>query len=106
MEKENEADKLAARLETTMDRRIVTNSEGRQFRIQVLFRFEPVISDMACTYCNGHGTVGGYFHSLEDPTQCPHCFGNRQEPLHPPKEYPRDLIEHMRKAFVEWLEKA
>lgn len=83
--------------------RIVLNKDNRAFRIKLLFDFEAVDPNMPCTYCNGYGTVGGGFKSLDDPTECPRCRGGGIEPKHPP-QFPPDLIAHMRKAFSEWLE--
>lgn len=61
-----------------------------------------------CTRCGGSGQIGGHFKSLDDPQPCPECFGRgyREESgiTTPKPEMPQSLVDHMRKALMEYCE--
>jgi len=60
-----------------------------------------------CDYCFGNGTVGGGFKSLDGPEACPRCYGaggkSTYDHIEPKPTIPQDLIDHMRKAYQEYL---
>lgn len=61
-----------------------------------------------CSYCNGRGTIGGHFKSLEDSTDCHHCYNGQVKvypTLAPKPEVPTELLVHMRKAFRDYFKK-
>ena len=60
-----------------------------------------------CTRCHGGGILGGGFKSMDDPYDCPDCLGRGTVTVYPylaPKpEVPKELIEHLRKAFYDYF---
>lgn len=63
--------------------------------------------DAECPQCGGTGKTGGGFGSLSDPEECNRCWGTRLIskqvfPKEPKPKLPQDLIDHMRKAYLEY----
>lgn len=61
-----------------------------------------------CTGCGGRGTVGGGFKDLDGPRQCNDCFGSgtvSKGPTTPRPELPPALVEHMRRAWWDFMNK-
>lgn len=66
-------------------------------------------TNITCTGCGGSGEVGGGFKSLDGPTTCTTCWGSGgwldYSNIEPKPEVPQGLVEHMRNAYQEYLEK-
>lgn len=73
-------------------------------------QYKPVY--ITCPYCNGNGTVGGGFKSIDGPETCPQCYGTmsvidreKSPVLAEPPPVPSDLHEYMRqKMQIAWDE--
>lgn len=65
--------------------------------------------NIQCTYCGGSGQIGGGFKSIDGSRDCPECFGRGHKTISEistdKPEVPKELIEHMRKAFFEYFNK-
>lgn len=59
-----------------------------------------------CPSCHGIGEVGGGFKDLDGSRQCPKCLGLTyimKGATTPKPELPADLVEHMRRAWWDYL---
>lgn len=63
--------------------------------------------DIQCPSCHGRGAIGGHFKDLDGPRTCDQCSGSGQithpGPSTPKPELPKELIEHLRKAWREFV---
>lgn len=63
-----------------------------------------------CTHCGGSGKVGGHFKSLDDPSDCPECFGAGTHWVMPdrgPKPtIPPELTAHLRAAWEAYFKES
>lgn len=68
-------------------------------------KVEPI--QHTCTGCGGSGEVGGGFKSLDGPRPCDTCYGSggyaTYEHIEPKPPIPEALINHMRRAYQEYL---
>lgn len=85
------------------------NPDTEEWKISAYMDYVPKVEGVyeKCDRCNGSGMLGGGFKSLDDPEPCDKCFGNRQvwkrvAPTEPRPKLPQDLVDHMRKAYLEY----
>lgn len=67
--------------------------------------WKPAKDKVICLCCNGSGTTGGGFKSMEGPQTCSTCYGTGVKTFYPsaPKpEIPQELREHMYKAWKSY----
>lgn len=59
-----------------------------------------------CPECHGKKEIGGGFKDIDGPRECPTCFGIGtviKGPTTPRPELPEPLVEHMRRAFWDYV---
>jgi DnaJ-class molecular chaperone len=69
--------------------------------------WKPSKSYVVCECCNGKGKVGGGFKDMEGPRDCDRCSGTGRHGFYPKSvkpEIPKELMEHMRKAWITYWE--
>lgn len=57
--------------------------------------------------CGGKGVIGGHFKDMEGPRTCPDCHGMGTKVFYPKTkkpEIPKELIEHLRNAWIKYWE--
>lgn len=85
------------------------NPDTEEWKISAYLDYVPKITgvDVTCPRCGGSGIMGGGFKSMDDPETCNHCWGvrtvfERRYPKEPKPQLPQDLVDHMRKAYLEY----
>ncbi len=85
------------------------NPDTEEWKIDAYMDYVPKVKwkQVACDECYGSGMMGGGFKSLDDPTQCHKCGGRgwrevATHPAEPKPKLPQDLLDHMRKAYLEY----
>jgi hypothetical protein len=79
-----------------------------EWRLVMHADFKPINPPVfvKCERCNGTGEIGGHFKDLDGERTCPDCHGIRGHwrggPSSEKPEVPRALIDHMRKAYLEY----
>ena len=85
------------------------NPNTEEWKISAYLEYVPKKTgeDVQCDRCNGKGTLGGGFKFLDDPEPCDKCFGKRTMwqrtyPKESKPKLPQELLDHMRKAYLEY----
>jgi len=89
-----------------MEQKTTTITETDDWKLGCFMDWRPKSHEEECPYCHGKGEVGGGFKDLDGPRQCPECFGRRsitKGPMTPQPELPKALVEHMRRAWWDYL---
>lgn len=80
-----------------------------EWRISATIDFVPkaIKEEVECDHCNGRGSVGGGFHSMTEKEPCDWCGGTGRKtilkrPYSMKPDVPQVLIDHMRKAYLEY----
>ena len=73
---------------------------------QVVWKPKHKDVQIPCDVCSGNGTTGGGFKSIDGPETCYKCFGRgftiQYSTTAPPPKVPPELVDHMRKAWLEY----
>lgn len=80
--------------------------ETEDWKLGCFMEWRPKHKTISCQYCGGRGEVGGGFKDLDGPRPCPECHGTRIRtvaPTSPPPELPPSLVEHMRRAWWDFV---
>ena len=83
-------------------------SETGEWQLKCFMEWVEKPMEQECPDCNGRGYVGGGFKSISGEETCHSCSGRgriRKRPTTPPPELPKDLIEHMRRAWWDFHNK-
>ena len=89
-----------------MEQKPRTITETDDWKLGCFVDWRPKSHEEECQYCNGKGEVGGGFKDLDGPRECPECFGRgsiTKGPRAPHPELPKALVEHMRRAWWDFL---
>lgn len=79
--------------------------DTEDWKLSAYMEWKPARSRVKCG-CDG-GMVGGHFKDMEGPRTCPECYGSGTKsftPKTPKPEIPEALIEHMRRAWMDFWE--
>ncbi len=83
-------------------------TETEDWKLGAFIEWRPKPKSIECPNCHGEGTVGGGFKDIDGPRVCPECWGRRFKLVHPTSqqpEIPADLLEHMRRAWWDFVNK-
>lgn len=83
-------------------------AETEDWKLGCFFEWRPKLKVIDCPHCHGRGTVGGGFKDLDGPQDCSECWGTKVKRVTPttqPPEIPRELREHMRRAWWDFFHK-
>lgn len=85
------------------------NPDTEEWKISAYMDYVPKVEWVKedCNTCGGSGTCGGGFKSLDDPQPCNNCSGlgwvnKRVFPKSPKPKLPQELLDYMRKAYLEY----
>lgn len=85
------------------------NPDTDEWKISAQLDYVPKVEWVTekCSTCGGTGMCGGGFKSLDDPEPCTKCGGSGETtkqvyPKSPKPKLPQDLIDYMRKAYLEY----
>lgn len=84
------------------------NPDTEEWKISAYLDYVPKIEwvEEKCDKCGGSGMLGGGFKSLDDPEPCDNCVRGRRSkrvyPTSPKPLLPQDLLDYMRKAYLEY----
>ena len=81
-------------------------TETEDWKLGCFMDWKPKHHTETCPRCNGKGETGGHFKDLDGPQTCYQCFGSRivtKGPTTPKPELPPALVEHMRRAWWDYL---
>jgi len=81
--------------------------ETDDWKIGCFIDWNPKRHLKTCPRCLGSGEVGGGLGDVDNPHTCPECLGVKiivVGPTSPKPEIPEALIEHMRKAWWDYME--
>lgn len=80
----------------------------KDWELHAFLDWKELRHDEECTCCHGRGKVGGGFKDIDGPRQCPTCYGRgvvSKGPTTPRPELPPALVEHMRRAWWDFMNK-
>lgn len=83
--------------------------ETDDWRLKCFMDWAPKNHAEECPTCNGRGETGGHFKSLDGPQICETCWGTKivtKGPSTPRPELPKAVVEHMRRAWWDYFNKA
>ena len=86
-----------------------TVAETDDWKLGCFMEWRPKRHPKECPTCNGTKEIGGGFKCIDGPRQCPECFGSgfiSTGPTTPVPELPAALREHMRRAWLDFLNEA
>ncbi len=82
--------------------------ENEDWKLGLFMEWRPKNHYEDCTYCFGNGEIGGGLGDLDGPRPCPVCHGMKvisKGPTTEKPELPPDLVEHLRRAWWDFLNK-
>lgn len=80
--------------------------ENQDWKLSCFLDWQAKQHREPCSYCSGRGEVGGGFGSIDGPTECPTCYGNKtvsKGPTTPKPPIPQKLLIHMRRAWEDFF---
>ncbi len=80
--------------------------ETSDWKLECFMDWRPKNHQETCAFCSGNGTVGGGFKSIDGEQTCPKCYGTgnvTKGPTTQQPELPKALVEHMRRAWWDFL---
>jgi hypothetical protein len=87
--------------------------ETNDWRLSCVIKWKQrrFMTRIACPTCSGSGKIGGGWNDPSEPRECQNCYGcgsvvdPNDTPLEPAPAIPKDLIEHMQKAWKAYFSK-
>lgn len=83
-------------------------SETENWKLDAFLEWKPKSKTVECSGCNGTGETGGGFKSIDGAVVCVKCNGSGHVlvfPMEQAPEIPKDLKEHMRRAWWDFHNK-
>lgn len=83
-------------------------STNPDWELHAWIDWKPKMHEEECTSCSGRGVVGGGLGDLDGPRQCTACYGRgtiTKPPTSKKPDIPKDLVEHMRRAWWDYWNK-
>jgi hypothetical protein len=89
-----------------MSQKPIIETEG--WKLGCFIDWQPKSKVVTCPNCLGARTIGGGLGWLGDPEDCPKCFVTgsiTQRTTEPKPDLPVELVEHMRRAWWDFVNK-
>ena len=82
--------------------------ETDDWKLGAYMEWRPKHHSEECAHCRGRGKVGGGFKDMDGSRQCTSCYGTgnvSKPPKTPIPDLPPALVEHLRRAWWDFLNK-
>lgn len=82
--------------------------ETEDWKLGAYFEWRPKYHSEECSTCHGRGEVGGGFKDLDGKRPCSTCRGvgsTSKQPKTQQPEIPPAIVEHMRRAWWDFVNK-